>query len=243
GHPGTGGGGLRGAVRVRPRRPGARGAGGWRAGSRTARCRGARVHRHQPSRRERTRRSDCLRQPRHGQQLRWRRRLCGAGQPLMAFPGPRHERGIGLIEVMVAVAILAFGMLAIAALQATALRNSQSSLERSQAVMKTYAILDAMRANRDVAMIGGYNMGNIDAAGTVTAWACGRPDPGDLSANDRRQWVGAPGEDGSVKAMLGESACTAIRCGDDECIVALRWNDARGTGGDAEQELVTRTGL
>lgn len=161
----------------------------------------------------------------------------------MRVHAPRHARGIGLVEVMVAVALLAFGMLTIAALQATALRNSQSSLERSQAVMKTYAILDAMRANRDVAMIGGYNMGNIDAAGNVTAWACGRPDPGDLSANDRRQWVGAPGEDGSVKAMLGESACTAIRCGDDECIVALRWNDARGTGGDAEQELVTRTRL
>lgn len=158
-------------------------------------------------------------------------------------PARHRIRGIGLVEVMVAVAILAFGMLAIAALQATALRNSQSSLERSQAVMKTYAILDAMRANRDAAMIGSYNMGNIDADGNVTAWACGRPDAGDLANNDRRQWVGAVGEEGSLKATLGESACTAIRCNDDECIVAIQWNDARGTGGDDEQELVMRTRL
>src|SRR5690606_42144721 len=107
----------------------------------------------------------------------------------MAFPGPHHERGIGLIEVMVAVAILAFGMLAIAALQATARRNSQSSLERSQAVMQTYTILDAMRANRDVAMIGGYNMGNINGD-KVTSWACDPPAAGDLAANDRRAWMG-----------------------------------------------------
>ncbi|MDQ2703147.1 MAG: type IV pilus modification protein PilV [Pseudomonadota bacterium] len=154
---------------------------------------------------------------------------------------PRTQHGVGLVEVMVAVAILAFGMLGIAALQATALRSSQSSLERSEAVMKTYAILDAMRANRDAAMIGAYNMGAISADYEVTAWACGRPDAGDLAANDRRQWVGAANEPGSLKATLGASACTAIRCLDAECIVAVRWDDSRATGGDDEQELMTRT--
>ncbi|MFL8092610.1 prepilin-type N-terminal cleavage/methylation domain-containing protein, partial [Xanthomonas vasicola] len=43
--------------------------------------------------------------------------------------------GIGLIEVLISVVILGVGMLGIAAMQATALRNSQSSLERSQAVI------------------------------------------------------------------------------------------------------------
>ena len=62
------------------------------------------------------------------------------------FPLPHIQRGVGLIEVMVAVLILGVGLLGIAAMQTTALRNSQSSLERSQAVMQTYAILDAMRA-------------------------------------------------------------------------------------------------
>lgn len=155
----------------------------------------------------------------------------------------RTQRGVGLIEVMVAVSILAFGMLGIAALQATALRNSQSSLERSEAVMKTYAILDAMRANRDVAMIGGYDMGNINAADAVTSWACARPDAGDLAANDRRQWMGIAAEQGSLKGVLGSAACAAIRCSDTECIVAVRWDDSRGSAGDDEQVLMTRTRL
>ena len=155
----------------------------------------------------------------------------------------RAQSGVGLIEVMVAVAILAFGMLGIAALQATALRNTQSSLQRSEAVMKTYAILDAMRANRDAAMIGSYNMGNINAAGAVTAWACARPDAGDLSANDRRQWMGTTADPSSLKGALGASACAAISCTDVECIVAVRWDDSRGTGGSTQQELMTRTRL
>jgi len=154
----------------------------------------------------------------------------------------KPQAGVGLIEVMVAVAILAFGMLGIAALQATALRNSQSSLERSEAVMKTYAILDAMRANRDVAMIGGYDMGNI-AGDTITSWSCGLPDPGTLAANDIRQWMGTTAQPGSLKATLGGSACAAVSCTDESCKIALRWDDSRSAGGDSTQELMTETRL
>jgi len=57
------------------------------------------------------------------------------------------SRGVSLLEVLIAVLILAIGLLGVAALQASALRNSQSSLERSQAVIYTYTILDSMRSN------------------------------------------------------------------------------------------------
>src|SRR5690606_41533119 len=46
-------------------------------------------------------------------------------------PMRKSNLGLGLIEVLIAVAILAFGMLGIAALQATALRNGQSSDRKS----------------------------------------------------------------------------------------------------------------
>ena len=159
----------------------------------------------------------------------------------MRHPTHPRQAGVGLIEVLVAVTILSFGMLGIAALQATALRNSQSSLERSQAVMQTYAILDAMRANRDVAMIGGYNMGNINGD-KVTSWACDPPAAGDLAANDRRAWMGAADQPGTLKSTLS-NACAAIRCTDSTCQVALRWDDSRGTGGDDQQEMMTWTRL
>src|SRR5690606_34431053 len=61
---------------------------------------------------------------------------------------PRSRmRGISLIEVMVSVLVLGVGLLGIAAMQSVALRGGQSSLESTQAVMQTTAIIEAMRAN------------------------------------------------------------------------------------------------
>ena len=140
---------------------------------------------------------------------------------------PRLQRGVGLVEVLVAVVVLAFGLLGIAALQLTSLRNSQSALERSQAVAQSYAILDAMRANRQVALIGGYNIPQT----------CAAPDAGNLVANDLRHWI----QSMQSAEVLGPSACGAIRCGSAQCEITVQWNDARVRGGSDTQQVVTRT--
>ena len=72
--------------------------------------------------------------------------------------GRQLQSGFSLIEVMVAVLVLSIGILGLAALQATALRNNQSALERSQGVVNTYSMVDAMRANVDSARAGEYVM-------------------------------------------------------------------------------------
>jgi type IV pilus assembly protein PilV len=137
-------------------------------------------------------------------------------------PSPRRQMsGVGLIEVLVAVVILAFGMLGIAALQATSVRNSQSALEHSQATVQTYAIFDAMRANLAVARIGGYDL---------SSWTCTVPDTGDLAANDLHNWIT------SLQSVLGDSACGQITCGGLECTVSVRWNDSRGTSATAAEK-------
>lgn len=64
-----------------------------------------------------------------------------------AIESRRRQAGVSLIEVLISVVILGIGMLGIAAMQARALQNNSSSLERSQMVVQSYAILDAMRAN------------------------------------------------------------------------------------------------
>lgn len=144
----------------------------------------------------------------------------------------RTQRGFGLIEVLVAVLVMAIGLLGIAALQATALRNSQSAMERSQAVIYTYGILDAMRANRAVAVAGGYDM---------TVAACDVPaDPASLIEADHAHWVQ------SLKRNLGDDACGAIACDADSCSITVQWNDSRATGGDAAAEthsVTTQTWL
>ena len=144
-----------------------------------------------------------------------------------SLPPPRAQRGMGLIEVMVAVVVLAFGLLGIAALQLTSLRNSQSALERSQAVAQSYAMLDAMRANRQVALIGGYDI----------PLTCAAPNAGGLVANDLRHWI----QSMQSAEVLGPSACGAITCNTARCEITVSWDDSRVRDGESAQPVVTRT--
>ena len=59
----------------------------------------------------------------------------------------KTNSGFTLIEVLIAVVILAGGLLGLAALQAASLRNNQSAYSRSQATQLAYDIADKMRAN------------------------------------------------------------------------------------------------
>lgn len=134
-------------------------------------------------------------------------------------------RGISLIEVMVSVLVLGVGLLGIAAMQSTALRAGQSSLESSQSVMGTNTIIEAMRANR--ADAGSYNM----------AKACTAPSAGaSLATNDLNNWVT------TLKTSLGTSACGEIAGCPAACVITVYWNDSRGgtDQGGATRSRVTR---
>jgi type IV pilus assembly protein PilV len=148
-------------------------------------------------------------------------------QPDRFLPRPRRrdQQGMSLLEVLVAVLIMGIGLLGIAAMQATALRNSQSALERSQAVVQTYAILDAMRANRDGALAGAYNTGGFE---------CTAPGGTTLAQADRAAWLGA------MKQTMGQdddvTTCGSINCNAGLCTVAVRWDDSRARGLEDEED-------
>lgn len=174
----------------------------------------------------------------------------------------RDQRGTSLLEVLISVLIMAVGLLGIAAMQATALRNSQGSTERSQAVIQNYAIIDAMRANRDQALAGAYNWGE-------GIWTCTVPAGGTLVNNDRARWLTAlkttlltaphhtPVQIAAAVAadtsVCGSINCTATDTDGDPatpsqvvCAVGVRWDESRSgsTGGeqagDVEQVIQTR---
>lgn len=149
-------------------------------------------------------------------------------------PSARSVRGASLIEVLVAVIIMSIGLLGVAAMQSIALRNSQGSMERSQAVIQSYAILDAMRANLTAARAGAYN---IDAC-TVPAGGTS------LVESDQQAWIQ------SLKDTLGDNAsvCGAVDCdamADDNavCRITVTWDDTRATEGEAEQSITTTSRL
>lgn len=63
----------------------------------------------------------------------------------------KKHNGFTLIEVLVAVVILAVGLLGLAGMQAKELGSNQSAYNRSQATQLAYDIADRMRANPSVA--------------------------------------------------------------------------------------------
>lgn len=128
--------------------------------------------------------------------------------------------------MLIAVLVMAIGLLGVAAMQTAALRNSQSSLERSQAVIASYTVLDAMRANRPAALAGDYNTGGF---------VCAAGDTDTLAHSDTAAWISG------WKAAVGsdaddDTACGSINCADGVCEIGLRWDDSRATeGGDAQK--------
>lgn len=61
---------------------------------------------------------------------------------------PRNARGFSLLEVLIALLVLAFGLLGFALLQTMNLRFTQSANHRTQATNLAYDLLDQIRANR-----------------------------------------------------------------------------------------------
>jgi type IV pilus assembly protein PilV len=155
------------------------------------------------------------------------RNLSPTARRMRAPISAASQRGVGMVEVLVAVLVLAIGLLGVAAMQATALRNSQSSLQRSQGVVYIYTILDSMRANPNAVALGAYNM----------ALTCTVPGGGNLVAEDQRSWMQA------VQQNLGPTACGQIQCAAGMCDITVRWDDSRGTGGSTAQTFTTRARL
>lgn len=136
------------------------------------------------------------------------------------------QRGATMIEVLVAILILAFGLLGLGALQINALKNNQSSFQRAQAVMLTYFIIDSIRIDR--VNVGNYTMGKTCTPATSASG---------LAATTKKLWVE------KIQNNLGSSACGEVSCASSVCSVKIYWNDERGTGGSSTEEIETKTRL
>ncbi|CAG7857593.1 hypothetical protein MCAMS1_02478 [biofilm metagenome] len=97
----------------------------------------------------------------------------------------KNNAGFTLIEVLVAVVVLAVGLLGLAALQTTTLSNNQSAYFRSMATQFAYDMSDRMRSNR--AGLGNYNKG-VAANNNCTANNC---TAAQMAADDLFQWNSA----------------------------------------------------
>ena len=87
-----------------------------------------------------------------------------------------NERGLSMIEVLVALTIVAFGMLGLLGLQARALSVQKDAFHRRQAAELVAQIAERMRANHLAFLAGRYSL-SFDASADApsTAPACAAP--------------------------------------------------------------------
>lgn len=160
------------------------------------------------------------------------KKSCIAQTEFVAVNRKHSQRGVGLVEVLVAVLILALGLLGMAGLQSKSLRANQSSYARSQAVMLSYYMMDAMRADRASALLGNYNQASLCSAAAITGAA--------LSDNNLRDWIE------SLRTALGDlpTTCGSVTCDGATaiCTVGVIWDDGRA-GGLGDQTFQTRSRL
>lgn len=125
------------------------------------------------------------------------------------------QQGVSLLEVLIAVLVLGIGLLGVAGLQTTSLRNVQSSYERSQAVILMDMLAETLRADARNARLGLYNVSCDDDA--LKNWT-------DMVRN----------------ALNNNEACVDINwdAGQSLYTLTLSWSDERiEMGGDSSLSL------
>ncbi|NGY06282.1 type IV pilus modification protein PilV [Solimonas terrae] len=147
-----------------------------------------------------------------------------------------RQRGVGLVEILVAVLILSIGLLGIALVQTRALSQNNSSMARSMAVVASYSILDAIRGDRANALTGSYNQ---TVTGSATGSGC--PDLSSLANRQLNAWCVELGKTlGAVTAPTGRVSCSTAGI----CTVTITFDDSRvGAGGNSAQTVVTKAML
>ncbi len=124
------------------------------------------------------------------------------------------EAGATLIEVLIAMVVLAIGLIGLAGLQATSIQSNHSAYYRSQATLLASDLADRMRANRTEALTNAYltNFPTSSANNNVSGTAAEK----DIAEWLNRLAVTLP--DGTGKVEKDNALIT----------ISIRWNDTRG---------------
>ncbi|MGI5309101.1 type IV pilus modification protein PilV [Rheinheimera sp. WS51] len=123
------------------------------------------------------------------------------------------QQGVTLIEVLVSVLVLGVGLLGVAGLQTTSIRNVNSSYERSMSMILTDNLIELMRSNPNVARNGGYALSDCTGSSALLT--------------DR--WVQ------NVKAVTTAETCPVISWdgGANLYTVTISWTDDRLVTGNS----------
>ena len=142
-----------------------------------------------------------------------------------------RQSGYSLFEVMIAIVITSIGLLGLAGMQATGLRNNHSAYQSSQATVLAYDIADRMRAN--TSSINNYLTSFMTLTAATTAGeqsgckSTGGCSTSQMAQNDLLEWNAA------LAAALPSPTGTITVAGDIYTI-GVSWDDNRDGNVDGD---------
>lgn len=125
-----------------------------------------------------------------------------------------RPNGFTLLEVLIALLVLSFGLLGLAALQAYSVKANQSANFRSQATGFANMMLDNMRANR-------INIGQYYADDYEDIECTSTPPTTPTAAFELGEWQR------QIRCQLPNGRGAVAPISDTEVAVCIRWSDSR----------------
>jgi type IV pilus assembly protein PilV len=116
---------------------------------------------------------------------------------------PSSQRGVTLIEVLVAMLVFSLGLIGAAALMAMAARSNHAAYLRTQVTFLAQNMAERMRANLIGVWNGDYNGSYPDASAQDCTAGC---TPRQLALRDRQRWSS------QLRAFLPPGAKAGIQC-------------------------------
>lgn len=143
-------------------------------------------------------------------------------------PPGKHltSRGIAIVEVLIAIVVFAFGMLALAGLQVNALKFQKNAWSRSSAATLTSDISERMRANMPGVAAGNYVLAGsyLTRSATLPARSECNPRTTSCTAAQMAQYdIYSWGQ--LARSEMPAGAATLTGNTTDGFIVTLMWND------------------
>ncbi len=130
-----------------------------------------------------------------------------------------NQQGVSLIESMIALLVISIGLLGIAALQITAMKQNNSALHHSQSVWISYDITDRIRSNfGQFANYATIDTSNTYAQDCVTS-ACNSTE---MITADAQNWATLVQNLPSGRGIITSPVA-------DELLIKVMWDD-EGTG-------------
>lgn len=146
----------------------------------------------------------------------------------------RYGGGFSLLETLIAVVVLAAGLLGVATLQTLSTQVNHGAVLNTQAALAAIAIVERMRANPDQALAGAYDAapGSFPVDCEIAANSC---TPAQLAAFDLVRWRAriAATLPGGGATISTNSAVIPARV-----TITVQWDHSKGQSAAVSEQVV-----